>query len=270
MMRKHFSKKYINAVLPLFLGLFFSCEKFVDTTAPEIREYTVNGEDGTGEVMVDTLSTDLIVTAYFVDDYNLLSYKLGFEYKGTDDSPGLRFPAYLVYEDTFAIAGAQTEIYQTFTVASGQTTGSLFAGTGEYEIYIQAKDRALNESQVSRIPIEFKNFAPYFKFPEYEIDTITHQQANSIIINAYMDDLDNNMNQCEMLMYWRMPDEIEESGYYDSLIHDFALIDPVPGAGQFDISEMYSFPDTGLYDLRVSGFDQRRNNTLAQITFKVE
>ena len=84
-----------------------------------------------------------------------------------------------------------------------------------------------------------------------------------------MDDLDDNMNNCLMLMYLKIPTDTTTSGFYDSLVNDFMLTPPVPGTGQYDISEMYVFPDTGQYELRFNGLDQRRNNTLASIYYHV-
>ncbi|ANQ50597.2 hypothetical protein MY04_3232 [Flammeovirga sp. MY04] len=253
----------------LFSILLFSCEKFIDTEPPMIRSFTVNGDEAGDTPVVDTLSTDLTIIAYMTDNEGLFSYKLGFDYVGPDNSPGLRFPPYLVREDTFPIAGAQTEITKNFRVASAQTTTSLYAGTGEYEIYMSAKDRSFNESPLTRFAIDFKNFAPYFKFPEYEKDSLEVKITETLTVNAYMDDLDDNMNNCLMLMYLKIPTDTTTSGFYDSLVNDFMLIPPVPGTGQFDISEMYVFPDTGQYELRFNGSDQRRNNTLASIYYHV-
>ena len=123
------SLKYSISVV--FFILLFSCEKFIDTEPPKIRSFTVNGDEAGDSPAVDTLSTDLTIIAYMTDNEGLFSYKLGFNYVGADNSPGLRFPPYLVREDTFPIAGAQTEITKNFRVASAQTTTSLYAGTGE-------------------------------------------------------------------------------------------------------------------------------------------
>ncbi|OHX67336.1 hypothetical protein [Flammeovirga pacifica] len=261
------SFKYI--ALFFFTAVLCSCEAFVDTEPPKIERFTVNGEEAGSEPVVDTLSTDILIVAYMTDNEGLFSYKLGFDYVGVDNSPGLRFPPYLVREDTFAIAGAQTEISKQFRVASAQTTESLYAASGEYEIYMAAKDRSFNNSTTTRFAIEFRNYAPYFKFPDYEKDSIEVKNTETITINAYMDDLDNNMNNCFMLMYLKIPTDTLESGFYDSLVNDFMLTPPVPGAGKYDVSEMYNFPDTGQYELRMNGLDQRRNSTLASIYYHV-
>ncbi|WP_156152516.1 hypothetical protein [Flammeovirga sp. OC4] len=264
---------YILKIITV-LCFFTSCERYVDTEPPVIEYFYINGNDGkSGEVDVDTLSTDLEMRAFFRDENGMLSYTVSFEYLGGDDSPGLRIPNYLNDFDTFPVAGAQTEIFRTIKVASGpDSDNSAVAATGDYNVHLDAKDLALNEAERATIPMEFRNFTPFFKFTDIEKDTVAGQKEVNFPINFILADLDKNMNalSMEMILLIYDPEDIENGGVKDSLLLKFPVRQPISGEDSLVYAESYVFPDTGSYELRMKAEDDRRNETDANIFIRVE
>ncbi|KXX68006.1 hypothetical protein AVL50_24435 [Flammeovirga sp. SJP92] len=246
----------------------------MDTFPPVIEYFLINGNDGkNGEVDIDTLSTDLEIRAFFRDESGMLSYTVSFEYIGGDDSPGLRVPAYLNDFDTFPVAGAQTEIFRTIKVVPvPDSDNSHVAGTGEYNVHMDAKDVALNNAQRATIPMEFRNYSPFYKFKDFETDSITGQKEMDFPINFMLADLDKNMNEfsMQMILFIYDPDDIENGGVRDSTLQTFDIRVPIPGEDSLMYTESFVFPDTGNYELRMVVGDERRNTTPANIFIRVD
>ncbi|MBB6463733.1 hypothetical protein [Flammeovirga kamogawensis] len=265
---KSFLSLNIKIIVLLFLS---SCEKYVDTVPPVVDWFTINENDGSGEVMIDTLSTELEYRAYFRDVGGMLSYSITYESKD-NDGPGLRVPAFLNTIDTFAIGGAQSETYTKTTIFGGDNSeGYYVAATGLYDIHLDYRDLALNDGSRVTIPIELRNYAPFFKYQDFEEDSVNGTTTSIFNIRVTVDDLDNNLNACNMIMYSKVyePDSIETDGIvYDSLL-EYTLTQPVPGAGPYQINETFDFDSVGIYELRLSSSDDKRNITNSIITIGV-
>ncbi|AZQ64117.1 hypothetical protein EI427_18370 [Flammeovirga pectinis] len=265
---KSFFSLNIKIILLLLLS---SCEKYVDTVPPVVDWFTINDNDGSGEVMIDTLYTDLEFRAFFRDVGGMLSYSITYESKD-NDVPGLRVPAFLNTIDTFAIGGAQSETYSKATISGGENSeGYHIAASGLYDIHLDYRDLALNDGSRVTIPMEFRNYAPFFKYQDFEEDSVNGTTTSTFNIRFTLDDLDNNLNACNMTMYSKVyePDSIETDGIvYDSLLA-YTLTPPVPGAGPYIVNETFDFDSVGIYELRMSGFDDKRNITNSIITIGV-
>lgn len=268
-MKRSFSLYIFTIVSMLFV--LTSCEKYIDTTPPKIEFYLINENDGSKEIDVDTLSTELEFRAFFTDESGMLSYTITFESKD-NDVPGLRVPAFLNAYDTFPIAGAQTEILRTIKVVTGpDSENSLVAATGEYSIHMDAKDISLNDAERATIAMEFRNYTPFYKFHDFMTDSVQATKGSDFPINFTLDDLDNNMNEFTMDMYFIVydPEAVEEGGKIETLIHQFPVDIPSPGEAPKKYEESFVFPDTGLYELRFEAKDDRRNATAAVINITV-